>query len=305
MAATEIIGRSRLQHLLRWNSYKATLGTDPIQTSQYHVLRRLARQMYTRTRSHYSEYLSNLEAKQTYVLKAPTTGMLGRSLEFSLPLQSFFSFNWGSGSLFMACQFYAIRIIANLYLKNMEYAIVKYSRELEKAGESVPAPTLVSRYHFLDEAFHTTISQVLARDFYKAFAQPSPYETFVANMGIYMMQRGTLGGLSGVLPHRYFADDHTILELLYQLLQGPVFGFSETEALHWMERCLCHEHDGFHLASRNRQQLQTELHRFFQDFEYLWPVNREMRVMARRGSIPDAIRRNRRTFAEFSRLAVA
>jgi hypothetical protein len=303
MTANALIGKSGLNALLRWNSYKLTLGHDPVATSQYYVLRTLAKKMFGRTRLHYSAYLQGLESKSQFILKAPTTGMLGRSLEFSLPLQSFFSFNWGSGSPFMACQFFALRMIANLYLKNMEHSIVKYGRTLEKAGAFVPTPTLVSRYHFLDEAFHTTMSQLLAKDLYKEFAQPTAYEKFVANMAIYMLQRGTLGGLSGVLPHRYFADDYTILELLYQLLQGPVFGLSSQDALHAMEQCLCREHEGFHVAYQNRQRLLFEMRRFFQNFDYLWPVNREMRVMASRGSIAEAIKNNTRTFEQFTRLA--
>ncbi|MGB3201842.1 MAG: hypothetical protein WBA99_13135 [Nodosilinea sp.] len=305
MTAANVVGRAGLSEMPKWNSYRMPMGADSMLTSQYYVLRALAKRMYNRVRPQYSHYLTDLEAKDRFILRAPTTGMLGRSLEFSIPLQSFFGFNWGGGSPFMACQFYAVRMIANLYLKNMEYTVVKYSRDLEKADEPVPTPTAISHYHFLDEAFHTTISQVLARDLYKEFAKPTAYESFVANMGIYMLQRGTLGGLSGILPHRYFNDDLTIMGLVYQLLQGPVFGMSAASALHWTEQCFCHDHDGFHLAVKNRQHLLQDLQRFFQNFEYLWPVNREMRVMAARGSIQTAIQKNRQTFARFSQLATA
>ncbi len=305
MTATALIGKSGLNALLKWNSYKIKIGQDVLQTSQYHALRAIAKRMTCRTREHYSKYLHQMEAKSPYILKAPTTGMLGRSLGFSIPFQSFFSFNWGSGSPFMACQFYAIRIIANLYLKNMEHGIAKYYRTLKAAGEFIPAPTAVSHYHFLDEAFHTTISQMLAKDLYREFAKPTAYEAFVANMNIYMMQRGTLGGLSGALPHRYFADDAIIMELLYRLLRGPVFGMSTDEALHWMQLCLCQEHDGFHLASQNRQRLLNELRSIFQSVDYLWPKNRDMQVMAKRGSIGTALQQNKATFNQFSRSVAA
>jgi hypothetical protein len=172
---------------------------------------------------------------------------------------------------------------------------------LEKKKEFIPAPTAVSRYHFLDESFHTTISQLLAKDMYKHFPKPTAYEKFVANMVIYMMQSGTLGGLSGVLPHRYFADDYSIMELIYQLLQAPLFGMSAQEALHWLNQCLCYEHEGFHVALENRQRLLSEMCRFFEDIDYLWPINREMRLMAARGSISEAIGNNIRTFEHFSR----
>ncbi|MEO1402069.1 MAG: hypothetical protein AAFV72_12595 [Cyanobacteria bacterium J06635_1] len=305
MTATSVIGKSGLNALLKWNSYKLKLGQDKVPTYQYYALRAIAKRMSRDTRAHYSDYLNQAEAQSPFILQAPTTGMLGRSLEFSVPLQSFFSFSWGAGSPFMACQFYTIRMIANLYLKNMEHGIAKYYKTLENTGEFIPAPTAVSRYHFLDEAFHTTISQLLAKDLYREFDKPTAYERFVANISLYMMQRGTLGGLSGVLPHRYFADDGTIMEVLYRLLQGPVFGMAADEALHWMQLCLCQEHDGFHLARSNRNRLLGELRRFFQPVEYLWPINRDMQVMAKRGSIDAALRQNKITFDQFSRSVAA
>ena len=301
MTAKALIGKEGLNKLLKWNSYKLVLGQDSLPTYKYHALRSIATTMLSSHKQQYSSYLRQLEAENRFIIKAPTTGMLGRSLKYSLPLQSFFSFNWGAGSPFMACQFYAIRIIANLYLKNMEHSIAKYFKKLEKKGEFIPAPTAVSRYHFLDESFHTTISQLLAKDLYKDFAKPTAYERFVANMAIYMMQSGTLGGLSGVLPHRYFADDYSIMEMIYRLLQSPVFGMSAQEALHWLNQCLCCEHEGFHVAMENRQRLLSEMRRFFEDVDYLWPVNREMRLMAARGSISEAIQNNIKNFEHFSR----
>lgn len=301
MTAKAIIGKEGLNNLLKWNSYKLVLGQDFLLTYKYFALRSMATAMLGSHKQQYSSYLRGLEAENRFIIKAPTTGMLGRSLKYSLSLQTFFSFNWGAGSPFMACQFYAIRLIANLYLKNMEHSIAKYFKKLENKGEFIPAPTAISRYHFLDEAFHTTISKLLAKDMYKDFAKPTAYEKFVANIAIYMMQNGTLGGLSGVLPHRYFADDYSVMELTYRLLQAPLFGMSAQEALHWMNQCFCCEHEGFHEAMENRQRLLSEMRRFFEDVDYLWPVNREMRLMAARGSISEAIQNNIKTFEHFSR----
>ena len=300
MTATALIGRPGLNSLLKWNTYKATLGKEKLPTYQYYALRSLAKNVGGRAyRQEASAYLQGVEQKNPFILKAPTAGMLGRSIGPSLLWQSFYGFSWGTGSPYMACQFYTIRMIANLYLKNMEHAIAKYSKRLENTGQSVPAPTAISRYHFLDEAFHTTISRLLARELYQEFSDPTAYEKIVANSIILKMQKGTLGGLSAVLPHRYFADDATILELLYQLLLSPVFGFSETEAKHWMERCLCQEHEGIHTTAANRLRLLKELQNFFADVNYLWPVNRNMGAMAGQGAISSALEQNAQTFTRF------
>ncbi|MEL6899852.1 MAG: hypothetical protein AAFP07_02790, partial [Cyanobacteria bacterium J06606_4] len=306
MTATSLIGRTGLNGLLKWNTYKLTLGKQPLPTAQYYALRSLSKSLGSS--SHYSPYLQSLETENQFILKAPTTGMLGRSIGPSLPLQSFYGFSWGAGSPFMACQFYTVRMIANLYLKNMEHAIAKYAKRLENKGAEnkgafVPAPTAISRYHFLDESFHTTISRLLAKDLYKAFDKPTRYEKLVANSVIYKMQKGTLGGLSAVLPHRYFPDDFTIFELLYQLLQSPVFSFSKSEAKHWMNRCLCEEHEGLHIAAANRQRLLKELRDFFASVDYLSAVNCQMDEMANRGEISTALQQNKQTFTQFFKQA--
>ncbi|MEL6453302.1 MAG: hypothetical protein AAFQ40_01130 [Cyanobacteria bacterium J06623_5] len=300
MTATSLIGRAGLNGLLKWNTYKLTLGKQPLPTAQYYAMRSLAKSLSGRTHHpHYSRHLQTLEAENKFILKAPTAGMLGRSVGPSLPLQSFYGFSWGAGSPFMACQFYTVRMIANLYLKNMEHAIAKYAKRLENAGDFVPAPTAISRYHFLDESFHTTISRLLAKDLYKAFEKPTRYEKLVANSVIYKMQKGTLGGLSAVLPHRYFPDDFTIFELLYQLLRSPVFAFSQSEARLWMARCLCEEHEGLHIAAANRQRLLKELRDFFASVDYLSPANCQMDEMASRGEISAALKQNKQTFDQF------
>ena len=113
------------------------------------------------------------------------------------------------------------------------------------------------------------------------------------------MQTGTLGGLSAVLPHRYFADDCTLFELVFQLFRSPVFGFSAEEAKRWMARCFCEEHEGLHIAALNRARLMKALKTFFADVDYLWPVNRQMDAMGARGEISSARKQNRKTFENF------
>lgn len=301
--ANAILGKSALKAMLKWHSYQLTLGQQWWPTCQYRMARSLTRIMLKSKQQYYSQFLQDLEQKGEYVGQIPTTGILGRGI--TPALQRFFSFNWGGGSPFLACQYYLLRMMGNMTLKNMEHPIAKYYRKLEKAGEPIPGPTAVSHYHFLDESFHTTTSLMIARDMYKEFPAPTAYEKLIANLTIYRVQGGTLGGLSGAFTHRYFADDLSLMELIYRMLQAPVFGLSAQDALVWMYRCLCQEHEGFHVALKNHQRLLTEHRQFFEKLDYLWPVNREMRLMAAGGSIPKAIANNRKTFQQFSRLLAA
>ncbi len=243
----------------------------------------------------YSSYLQKIEQKGE-TIPAQTTGLLGQVAPRSL-LQ-LFTLSCGS-SPFLACVFYTTRFMANMLLKNYEYRYVQYHRELEKQGQFIPAPTAVSMNHLMDEAFHTTTSQLIAQDLYKEFPKASAYEKWVANLVIYRAQVVSLQGLSGGLP-AIFRNDASLMLSYYRLLKSPIFGFSSQEALIWLEECLCHENEGFHKNLKHHQRLLSDLRRHFEPMGYLWKVNREVGVMAAGGSLNRALSANVKAFKQFS-----
>jgi hypothetical protein len=240
-------------------------------------------------------YLQELEKKGEF-FPVPRQGYFG--IVTPPPLLQFFTFNWGS-SPFLACQHYTYRFTGNMVLKNYEYRYCKYYRELEKKGEPIPAPTAVSYYHLLDESFHTTTSQLIGRDLYKDLPKPTAYEKFLANAIAHMMQLNFLNGLCSGIP-AVFLGDAFFMPFYYKLLCSPLFNMSSSEALYWMEKCFCHEHEGFHVGIKYHQRLLQELIRFFSSIDYLWPINRELRLMTSRGSISHALQSNIKAFRQFS-----
>lgn len=190
--------------------------------------------------------------------------------------------------------------MANMLIKNYEYRYSLYYRELEKKGKFIPTPVAVSHYHLLDEAFHTTTSQLIAQDLYKDFPKPTAYEKFLANWTIYRSQVVGLSGLSAGMP-AIFRNDETFILSFYRLLQSPVFGMSSQEALEWLQKCLCQEHEGFHVTLKYHERLVGDLRRLFEPIDYLWSINREMSVMASGGSMEKAIQNNIKAFEQFSK----
>ncbi|NES81556.1 MAG: hypothetical protein F6K10_09200 [Moorea sp. SIO2B7] len=213
--------------------------------------------------------------------------------------REFFSDNWRSHP-FLAANFYAVRYMANLALKNYEFGVHKYYKKLQKNNQFIPSPTTISHYHFLDEAFHTTTSLFIGRDFHKNLPKPSVYEKLIANLAILQAQHENLNAISGISSNRFLNDSNTIAFLL-KLLQSPVFDMSAKEAIHWLEKCLCYEHEGFHVNLKVHNHLLSDLRKFAEQLDYLWPINREMRVMAAGGSIKKAIKNNIKDFKQFSR----
>lgn len=105
-----------------------------------------------------SDYLKELDRKKNMLL--PTDGFFSRRLPFIARIPTSQLYFWQSGtSPFIASQFYAIRFIANMMLKNWEYNYVQYLRQQEKNSQFVPIPTQISNFHLLDESFHTNMSK--------------------------------------------------------------------------------------------------------------------------------------------------
>lgn len=281
--------------------FVSSQGNSQFSIHRDNTLNAIALTMLRDKKQYYSQYLRDLEEKGQPI-PAPAEGLGGRiAPRYWL---KFFTANWGM-SPFMACQYYSLRYTANVVLKNYEYQYVKYFRELERKGEYIPDPTAVSYYYLMDEAFHTTISQTIAKDMYKDLPQPTAYEKFVSNMIVYMMQHNLLKGFSAVLSSRLGADDDVTMLLIYKLLKSPLFGMETKEALDWMEKCFCQEHEGFHVGLKYNQSLLVSLQKFFGCLDYQWKINREMGIVAAEASISKALQKNLKTFEQFSESIIA
>lgn len=262
------------------------------------LMRSTTKLMHGKQAQYYSRYLAQKDGESI-----PTT--IGGIIGYTAPASAFkfLTLNWGS-SPFMACQYYCMRMIANMSLKAYEHQYFKQYRELDKRGEFIPAPTAVSYFHMLDESFHTTMSQTIAQEVYRDFAPPTTYEKLLSNLILIRAQSGILGGLSAWLPAT-FRSDEAFIGSLYKLLQSPLFEMSQEAALQWMRKCLCEEHEGFHANLKHHQSLLSDFQRFFSRIDYLWSVNRDMKIMAAGGSIPKAIASNSKALERFTKSLAA
>ncbi|NEO42334.1 MAG: hypothetical protein F6J90_40845 [Moorea sp. SIOASIH] len=226
---------------------------------------------------------------------SPFKGMGGRT---SSPLGMHVYTISISNSPFLASQYYTARGIGNLHLKNREYTFSQFYKKLEKKRDFIPAPTAVSRYHLLDESFHTATSQLMSHEIYKDFPKPNIWEKYLANQAVYRLQIDVFNGLSTTVPGTCASN---FMPMVYKLLQTPLFGMSNQEALLMMEKCFCQENEGLHVTAKYYQRLLSDIRKFLEGLDYLSPVNREMRLMASSGSVEKAVANNIREFKQFSR----
>ncbi|MGL5832824.1 MAG: hypothetical protein ACRC1Z_06255 [Waterburya sp.] len=279
-------------------------GNSPFSCHRDIALKAIAKTMMRDKKQYYSAYLKNLEEKGEEIF-TPVDGFgLGGRIGVARHWLEFFIMHWGM-SPFMACQYYSARYMGNAMLNNQEYAYARYYRKLQQKGEYIPTPTAVSYNHLLDEAFHTTISQTLARETYKDFSKPSPYEKFISGQMIYKLQCTAFGGMSGIYPNRCSYDEPKLLAYYYKILKSPIFGMDTREALNWLEKCICQEHEGYQIGLKYHQSLLELLQKFLGRLDYQWKVNREMSVMAAGGSISKAVQINSQTFQQFAQFILA
>jgi hypothetical protein len=265
---------------------------------KYEAFRFITNKVIKNQEQTYSPVLKKFDEKNH--VPALQNGYIGEALP--RPALQFITYNWGS-SPFLACQHYVWRYMGNASLKVWEYYYVKHYRELEKQGTFIPAPTAVSYFHLMDESFHTTTSQLIARDLYQDFPEPTVYEKVAANLIHYFMQKGILSHLSAGIPSLYRSDS-SLYPFYYRILRSPIFDMSAEEAIQWMEKCFCQEHEGLHTNRKMHQALLSDLQRVCNTLEYLWPINREYCLMAAGGSIEKSLKNNIKGFKQFRKSVV-
>lgn len=239
----------------------------------------------------YSDFLRSQQSSGKPI-PVQRSGLLGQVVPASLAKIMTVSFG---ASPFSACFFYAVRYLANILLKNYEHSYFQFYRSLDRTGDFIPAPTVISYYHMLDESFHTTTSQLICQDLYREFPNPTAYENLMANLIFYRGQQMMLGGLSAVLPG-IFRNDSTFILPLYQILRSTLYGLTHQEAIYWLEQSLCQEHEGHHVNLKYHQKLYSTMLQAFKPLTYLWPINRELGLMAKGASIKKSLKVNGQAF---------
>ncbi|MEM9948334.1 MAG: hypothetical protein AAF810_20060 [Cyanobacteria bacterium P01_D01_bin.36] len=254
--------------------------------AKFKTFRFLTKQLVKAQGHQYSALLQKVDKAEH--IPTMQQGYIGEALPRTV--LEYITYNWGT-SPFLACQHFIWRYMGNAHLKLWEYYYVKYYRTLQKQGAALPAPTQISYFHLMDESFHTTTSQLIARDMYRDFAAPSLYEKQIANWIMYFMQRGILSEFSAAIPSMYRSDVE-LYPFYYRILRSSIFDLSADEALNWMEKIFCQEHEGMHLNLKMHRALLTDLKRMVSKIDYLWPVNRDYRLMAEGANIDKAISAN-------------
>lgn len=182
-----------------------------------------------------------------------------------------------SSNAFLACQYFTVRGIRTLNGKMVQHKLSSfYMKHPEK--ESLPIPSKISYFHFMDESFHFNSSTILSQDVIGCLPPPTPFESLVANLGIRGCQRdhrnfsATIAGLFWYDPAAYGA--------LLEVLMSPAFGMGPAEARAMLRSCFGEENEGIHRAHRLHEEAVASYRQYVEKLDYVWASNKEMSLMA-------------------------
>lgn len=200
-----------------------------------------------------------------------------------------------SGSAFIASQYFTVRGIRTLNGKMVQQKLSHFYHK-NPDQETLPIPSAISYYHYMDESFHFNSSCIIGHDVVKSLPNPTAYEKLVGNMGILGCQRDHSN--FSVVVNGLFWYEPALFESIYKVLRSQIFNMDHQEALNMMQRCFCEENDAVH-ASFGTMNLAIESYKKFLDpLDYVNKQNKDLTLM-RRMSVDKYLKTNRKAMRNF------
>ncbi|MDV3350633.1 P-aminobenzoate N-oxygenase AurF [Leptothoe sp. LEGE 181152] len=177
---------------------------------------------------------------------------------------------------FLACQYFTVRGLRTLNGKLVQHQLSRYY-QTHNDQKNAPIPSKISFYHFMDESFHFNSSTLLSHEVIQCLPQPTPFEAFVANLGIRGCQQDHQQ--FSVAVNGIFWHDPALYPKVYQLLRSPLFSMDDGDAKAMMQACFTEESEGLHRSYKTHQEATASYQAYLDPLDYVWPSNRTMAIM--------------------------
>ncbi|PSB03893.1 P-aminobenzoate N-oxygenase AurF [Merismopedia glauca] len=213
-----------------------------------------------------------------------------------LQLQSFGMLS--AGNSFLACQYFTVRGIRTLNGKLVQHKLSNFYHSSDEK-KTIPIPSQISYYHFLDESFHFNSSTIISHDVINCLKPPTKFETWVANLGIKGCQQDHYhfsAAINGI-----FWYDPALYRCVYEILRSPIFSCSNSDAKQMMNRCFTEESEGLHRSFQTHFEAVESYKAYLEPLTYIWKSNREMSTMSS-NSIEKYLKRQKKALSQFMRI---
>jgi hypothetical protein len=200
-----------------------------------------------------------------------------------------------ANNTFLACQYFTVRGVRTLNGKLVQHKLSNFYQK-HNHQDLAPIPAKISYYHFLDESFHFNSSTIISHDIINYLASPTPFESWVANLGLWGCQKDHFH--FSVAINGIFWYDPALYYKIYTILRSPIFDLDDQEAKRMMCRCFTEESEGLHRSFLTHQEAIESYKVYLEKLDYLWPSNRNMSLMSS-NSIAQYLTIQKRKFKQF------
>jgi len=199
-----------------------------------------------------------------------------------------------SGNAFIGCQYFAVRGLRTLNGKMIQHGLAQITLKARDHA-ATPAPSRISYYHFLDEAFHFNSSKILTHDVLRSLPEPTAFEKWVANKALSGCQRDHFH--VSIAIRGIFWYEPALFNTIYRLLRSPLFGMDYGAARAMLHSCFGEETQALHESFRLHDHAIETYTQYVEPLAY---VNGENRTMAhmRRNSMQRYLATNRQALRE-------
>jgi hypothetical protein len=195
-----------------------------------------------------------------------------------------------SSSPFIGCQYFTVRGVRTLNGKIVQHQLSQYYMKAQDK-ESMPIPSKISFFHFMDESYHFNSSMVISKDVVNSLPDPNRVESSIANVALLGCQKDHFNFCTAV--NGIFWYDPAILDSIKRVLVSPAFGLGEKDARDLVKRSFCEENEGMHAAFKTHQTALDSYKQYLSDMKYVWKANKDMSVMGK-NSLASHLETNRR-----------
>lgn len=180
-----------------------------------------------------------------------------------------------AGNTFLACQYFTVRGMRTLNGKLVQHQLSQFC---QADIDTMPIPSQISHYHFMDESFHFNSSTLISQEVIAELPKPTRFEQQVANLGIRGCQKDH--GTFSVVINGIFWRDSALYEPVYRLLRSPIFNLCDQGAKEMMMRCFTQPSEGLYNSYQSHRDAVTAYQAYLEPLEYVWASNHQMTTMA-------------------------
>lgn len=182
-----------------------------------------------------------------------------------------------SENAFLSSQYMLIRGLRTLNGKLVQQRLSKYYSQSQNR-ETLPIPSAISYYHFMDESHHFNTSKIIGLEVTNSLPPPTKFEKWIVNQAVQGCQKDHFH-FSPVV-NGIFWYDPAIFKTIYTLFRSKHFEMDDQEAKEMLKKCFAEDNEGIQRAKETHAIAAASYKAFVEEVDHLSAKNKEMHLLS-------------------------